>query len=127
MASSGPSATCSARWGRCSDESDLTELTEGTALVTTFDLGLVIASASAGGVAGDQEFFVNSYVSQSPLVIGSVPIRPVYIAMFGACVVLAGGGGPCCWTRTRIGLRLRAIVHRMARAPPSWVCPSRAW
>lgn len=83
------------------------ELTEGT-LVTTFGLGLILNSVTAL-TFGYNTVPVNSYVSDSPLRIAGVPIRPIYLVMIGATVVIVIAM-EMFLRRTRTGLVLRATV-----------------
>jgi branched-subunit amino acid ABC-type transport system permease component len=83
-------------------------LTEGT-LVTTLGLGLAMNSAVALTFGLDTRP-VPSYVSDSPIKLLGVPIRPVYLVMMGAVIVFAVVMETVLH-RTRTGVVLRATVE----------------
>jgi branched-subunit amino acid ABC-type transport system permease component len=83
-------------------------LTEGT-LVTTLGLGLAMNSAVALTFGLDTRP-VPSYVSDSPITLLGVPIRPVYLVMMGAVIVFAVVM-EVVLHRTRTGVVLRATVE----------------
>lgn len=86
----------------------IVNLTE-TTLVTTFGLGLGLNSI-VQYTFGYTTFPVKSYVSQSPWVIASVPIRPIYVLMLGVTIVIVVAM-ELLLKRTKIGLIVRATVQ----------------
>jgi branched-subunit amino acid ABC-type transport system permease component len=83
-------------------------LTEGT-LVTTLGLGLAMNSAVALTFGLDTRP-TPSYVSDSPITVAGIPIRPVYLVMMGAVIVFAVVMETVLH-RTRTGVVLRATVE----------------
>jgi branched-subunit amino acid ABC-type transport system permease component len=78
------------------------------ALVSTMGLGLVITAVVAITFGVDSEV-VPSYVSPTPVRIGSVPVRPIYILMLAVAAAIALTL-ELVMARTRTGMVLRATI-----------------
>lgn len=80
----------------------------GSTFVTTYALSVGIVSA-LGLIAGFEKRQVPSYITDAPVMLGKVPVRPMYILMFGVSLAVAVGA-EVLLRRSRLGLVLRATA-----------------
>lgn len=81
----------------------------GSIAVATIGFALAVDSL-VGLLFGPNPQAVTSYVTNTPLIIGSVPIRYAYVVMF-CTLVLVAGVGEWVFRRTRAGLLMRTVQH----------------
>lgn len=79
------------------------------AVITTLGLGLAMISGWAL-VAGSDPQPVRSYVSTHPIFLGPVPVRPIYLVMTAATLVVALAIDTVL-RRTMLGFTLRAVLE----------------
>jgi branched-chain amino acid transport system permease protein len=79
------------------------------AIVTTLGLGL-IGDSTAGLTFGSDPQPVPSYTSTTPLLVGGVPIRPVFVVMVAVTLLIALGFDRVA-RRTQVGHMLRATLE----------------
>ncbi len=79
------------------------------AVITTLGLGLALVSGWALLVGPDEQP-VRSYVSTHPVFLGPIPIRPIYLVMAAAALVVALTTDTVL-RRTMLGFTLRAVLE----------------
>jgi branched-subunit amino acid ABC-type transport system permease component len=79
------------------------------AVITTLGLGLALISGWALVVGSDPQP-VRSYVSTQPIFLGPVPVRPIYLVMIAATVIVALTIDNVL-RRTMLGFTLRAVLE----------------
>lgn len=80
----------------------------GSTFVSTYAISVAIVSA-LGLIAGFDSNQVPSYITETPLMLGKVPVRPLYILMFAVALVITLGS-EVLLRRSRTGLILRATA-----------------